>query len=314
MMIDLKKIIHDDIPLEIFKKGDVIFEDGAPSNGMMYILSEGHVDVYKNYGKQGEICVANLAPGDFFGEMSLFLNKGRTATIVARDNVSLCVINRTEILDFLSNQPEIAFSFLQALCTRIESTNVNAADNRVKYEKDINVLTNEKIELENTANTDQLTGVYNRRYFMENVGTLVEIIGRNRFSFIVMFDLDHFKDVNDTYGHPAGDHVLVTVAKTITSSIRASDIFARYGGEEFILLITCASPDHALPLVERIRQDIEKTAIEYEGQTINVTISAGIAPVDSASEIDTAAISRADKALYQAKAQGRNRSVLYTGE
>ena len=312
-MIELKKLAQAGANLKHFEKGKIIFTDGDSSNNNMYILSTGLVEVYKNYGRQGELCMATLSPGDFFGEMSLFLNKGRTATIVAKENASVFVINRTDILEFLKTQPEAAFSFIQTLCARLESTNVDAADSRVKYEKDIIVLSSEKKQLENTANTDQLTGVYNRRYFMENIATLVEILGRNRHSFIVMFDLDHFKKVNDTYGHPAGDHVLATVAKTVTNSVRSSDIFARYGGEEFILLITCASPDDAMPLVERIRQDICDTTFEYKGDHITVTISAGIAAMDSTDDIDNA-ISLADKALYKAKHEGRNRAILYTRE
>lgn len=312
-MMELNKLAQDGARMEYFGNGEVIVQDGDDSNDSMYILYKGFADVYKNYGQQGEIRIATLSPGDFFGEMSLFLNKGRTATIVARKATAVFVIKRADIFEFLGTQPELAFSFIQTLCTRLEYTNVNAADNRAKYEKDITVLSSEKTVLENTANTDQLTGAYNRRYFMKNVGTLVEIIGRNSFSFIVMFDLDHFKVVNDTYGHPAGDHVLVTVAKKVTGSVRASDIFARYGGEEFILLITCAAPSDAMPLVERIRQDICNAKINYKGMDIAVTISAGIAAIGSYDDID-AAISLADKALYRAKKEGRNRTVLYDGE
>jgi len=314
-MIDIAKITRKgDVPQLIdFKKDEVIFKDGEPSNGRMYILSRGQVDVYKNFGEQGEICVATLTIGDFFGEMSLFLDKGRTATIVAKEDVSVYSLNRADILGFLERQPEIAFTFIQSLCMRLDSTNLSALDNRIKYEQDMTMLTAEKSELENTANTDQLTGVYNRRYFIDNVGSLIDIIGRNRYSFLVMLDLDHFKKINDNYGHLAGDHVLVTVAETVTSVVRSSDLFARYGGEEFILYLSCASPDDAVPLVERIREDISNAEFRYNGEQIAVTISAGIAPVSSAREIDSA-IARADQALYTAKNEGRNRTVLYSPE
>ena len=312
-MIDVSKLSAHGTNVEKYYKGKVIFYDGSPANDKMYIIMSGSAGIYKNYGQQGEICVATLLPGDFFGEMSLFLQKDRSATIVAAENTSVFTVSSSDVLEFLQTNPETTFSFIQTLCTRLYNTNDNAAIDRLRYVQDISVLNNEKLELETTANTDSLTGIYNRRYFIENAGGLVDAANRrNRLSYIVFFDLDHFKKVNDTYGHPAGDQVLIGVSDIVAASTRASDIFARYGGEEFILLINCAQPEDVMPLVERIRLNICADPIEHEDMLIRITTSIGIAPITNSLELIDA-ISNADQALYQAKKAGRNRTVLYEG-
>jgi len=128
VMLNLIKIMHHEMTPKIFRKGEIIVEDGAPSDGMMYIISEGNVDVYKNYGKQDEVCVGHLTQGDFFGEMSLFLDKKRTATIVARDDVSAYMLSRTNMLEIIVRRPEVAFSFIEILCMRLDSTNASVAN------------------------------------------------------------------------------------------------------------------------------------------------------------------------------------------
>ena len=317
-MVDISKLAKYVTSLDKYTKGSVVFFDGLPSNDKMFILIEGTAKVYKNYGLQGEICFATLGPGDFFGEMSLFLDRERTATIVAAEDISMFVINRTDIIDFLKHNPDIAFSFLQTLCARLDITNVNAAINLVKYEQGLKVLNqglaalnkdNSKLEI--AVSADPLTGIHNRRYFLENAAAIVEISAiREMHPFIVYFDLDHFKSINDTYGHSAGDQVLIAVSNLVSASTRPGDIFARYGGEEFILLINCDRPADIMHLVERIRINIGDELIEYDGMEIRVTVSIGVAPVLSHAELDTA-INQADQALYKAKAEGRNRAVLY---
>jgi diguanylate cyclase (GGDEF)-like protein len=310
-MIDIEALTKDGANVEHYRKGNVIINDGEPADDRMYIILDGTVDVYKNYGRQGELNIAVLSPGDFFGEMSLFLNKGRTATIVAGEDVTVSVTDREGIFEYLGNHPEAAFSFIQTLCMRLDSTNVHSADSRVRYEKDLTILNHKKTVLETTANTDPLTGIFNRRYFINHVLSLVDAAARmNQDAFIVLLDLDHFKKVNDTYGHSAGDVVLKRVANTISSSVRSGDILARYGGEEFIVLITCACKEDALALVERIRQNIRKMTVEYENAAINITTSAGIASITPECSISET-VSLADQALYKAKNEGRNRTVFY---
>ena len=125
---------------------------------------------------------------------------------------------------------------------------------------------------------------------------------------IVMFDIDHFKSVNDRYGHAGGDAVIRALAAVIRANLRAGDIGARLGGEEFALLLPDIAPDAALAVAERIRTAIESLCVEHEGRRIDVTASGGIAALSAGATLD-AWVARADAALYRAKQSGRNRIV-----
>jgi diguanylate cyclase (GGDEF)-like protein len=126
-----------------------------------------------------------------------------------------------------------------------------------------------------------------------------------------MFDVDHFKRVNDTHGHLAGDTVLIKLAKIAMSTIRTEDIFARYGGEEFAVICRAEKLANAAILAERLRSMVEHTPFEHEGTRLPVTISIGVAAhPDLQIETATDLITAADEALYEAKRSGRNRVVL----
>ena len=172
-------------------------------------------------------------------------------------------------------------------------------------------------KLKEIANYDALTGIFNRRFFMELASLQLERSLREKIDcFVILFDLDHFKAVNDTHGHLAGDRVLKDVAQCVKKIIRPYDIFGRYGGEEFILLITNTNevgPASAINTAERIRAKIGQTPIEFENNNIIITASFGIAHAVTPNDLLTV-IKHADQALYQAKEAGRNRVVLYTGE
>ncbi|MCL2580045.1 MAG: sensor domain-containing diguanylate cyclase [Oscillospiraceae bacterium] len=174
--------------------------------------------------------------------------------------------------------------------------------------QDLKVLKN---KLEQLATIDPLTGVHNRRYFMENVAKNISRVERlGGQSYIMLLDLDHFKHVNDEYGHQSGDKVLVSVAELVGEILRPYDLFARYGGEEFILFISDISESGALHLAERIRAKIAQTPIEVPGTSITITASIGLAHAGVQSEIDRAVFA-ADTAMYKAKSGGRNRVVLH---
>jgi diguanylate cyclase (GGDEF)-like protein len=161
--------------------------------------------------------------------------------------------------------------------------------------------------LEEAAYTDPLTGLYNRRYFMELAVKRFDQAKRlNQSCFVMMFDLDFFKKVNDTYGHPAGDLILQTVSARIRNTLRSYDVLARYGGEEFILFLTDISADCAFALAERIRANIGKPPYYFEDREITITISIGLAENTHTETLDRL-LENADKALYRAKAEGRNR-------
>lgn len=160
------------------------------------------------------------------------------------------------------------------------------------------------------ASTDPLTGLFNRRQFETMVKTQLDLATRHGTSFcMVMIDIDHFKKVNDTYGHDAGDEVLKHIALVLKSSLRISDILARFGGEEFVIFLPHTTPTEAWRVAERIRMGVENAQIKAGEHTISVTISLGLSSTQHASI--NAQIKEADTALYASKTTGRNKSTLY---
>ncbi len=164
-------------------------------------------------------------------------------------------------------------------------------------------------KLYESAVRDPLTGVYNRGHFDERLDTEFAYAARHKVPLTVMlFDLDHFKRVNDTWGHPAGDAVLVAAARAVSGAMRAEDGFARYGGEEFVIIARGIEHPDALAMGERIRHTVAELVIAHEGLELRATCSIGIATMDEAHLFahPEELLSAADRAVYQAKAQGRN--------
>lgn len=177
-------------------------------------------------------------------------------------------------------------------------------------------LEEQNAKLEKLANTDYLTNLYNRRRFFHAAeDEFAEAIsGGNPFS-ITLIDLDYFKRVNDTFGHLVGDQVLIHVAKLIRTHCRISDVAARYGGEEFIILHPSINRQTAFQVAERVRHVVESAPYVDENNEIGVTLSAGVVDTlvdQNISRVDDV-LGMADKALYRAKAAGRNRVVVYDG-
>ncbi|HEY0236101.1 MAG TPA: PleD family two-component system response regulator [Afipia sp.] len=162
------------------------------------------------------------------------------------------------------------------------------------------------------AVTDVLTGLHNRRYLESHIGTLAEqASARGKPLALMILDIDHFKSINDTYGHDAGDDVLREFAVRIRKSIRGIDLAARYGGEEFVIVMPETDLHVAGLVAERLRKSIagEGFSIEKGTRRIDVTISIGIATLDNKGEPVADVLKRADQALYRAKHDGRNRVV-----
>ncbi|MCP5103829.1 MAG: diguanylate cyclase [bacterium] len=164
-------------------------------------------------------------------------------------------------------------------------------------------------EIKKVSNVDFLTDLYNRRYFFQMGGKVFENAKRASFSMTTaMIDIDHFKRVNDTYGHYAGDMVLKYVGKLLADNLRTADILARFGGEEFCIITTNMDKQKAHILFDRLRRLVEKQKIPAEKEEISVTISIGVT-TEIADSLD-ATLNLADKLLYQAKEAGRNRVVI----
>ena len=185
-------------------------------------------------------------------------------------------------------------------------------------------------ELQRSARTDSLTELYNRRYFMDLAKHEAARSVRYGTPFsICLLDADHFKQVNDSYGHEAGDKVLKALSDTLVHSVREMDVPARFGGEEFVVLLPATACSAAQIVAERIREAIAETVINFEGKKISCTVSVGVtsstltsgglpkteedtepsSPIPSLDQM----LQHADVALYAAKKKGRNCVMSYTG-
>ena len=170
--------------------------------------------------------------------------------------------------------------------------------------------------IQSMAIYDNLTGLYNRRSFEERLGieTQKSFYGSTPVS-LVMVDIDHFKKVNDTFGHLEGDKVLCEIASLLKTSVRKKDIVVRYGGEEFILILSGAGLEEAAMIAERIRRLVESTPVQIEQAHINLTVSLGISnfPIHRPQSKEEL-VKMADLALYAAKRGGRNKVCIFSPE
>ncbi len=154
---------------------------------------------------------------------------------------------------------------------------------------------------------DGLTGVHNKRFFLEFLEREVARALRHaRPLTLVMLDLDHFKEINDTFGHLAGDAVLKRVAQAIGGRVRRDELLARYGGEEFAVVLPETDLEGALTFAEKVRSEVERSKFSFDGQDIRVTVSVGVSILRSGDDSE-ALIAAADAELYRAKREGRNR-------
>lgn len=170
---------------------------------------------------------------------------------------------------------------------------------------------NEKLRY--LSRTDGLTGLLNRKTWESELVSEFERFKRNHhITSLIIFDIDHFKKINDNYGHPAGDEVIRQTASVLIKSLRTIDVSGRYGGEEFVVFLTDTDAKGAFVVAERIRNAIESHTVHYEDYEINYTISVGISEISPEITDITNWIDSADKGLYEAKNNGRNNSVIYT--
>ena len=211
---------------------------------------------------------------------------------------------RVEAADVVSSLAEGAYDYLRKPVEQTELIARVHAALRTKQLEDELLRRNE--ELDRLASTDHLTGVYNRRVMGEELTRQVARAKRHGRPFaVVVLDVDHFKAVNDTHGHEAGDAVLVTLTRRVQTRLRAGDLIGRWGGEEFLVVAPEIGLDGAMTLAEDLRATVAAEPVEASGTTIDVTVSAGVATW--ADETEAEIVGRADTALYEAKAAGRNR-------
>ncbi|MBL4765703.1 MAG: GGDEF domain-containing protein [Colwellia sp.] len=166
-------------------------------------------------------------------------------------------------------------------------------------------------ELHKLSMVDNLTNIYNRRYFFKMSQDLISIAAREQKKVsLLMIDIDYFKNINDTYGHHAGDYILISFVKEIEKIMRRSDIFARIGGEEFSILLHYTTVEGAMVIAEKIRATIENKVFIYNNAAISLTLCIGIAELNNKNNSIETLYKQADKQLYFAKKHGRNRVIF----
>jgi len=171
-----------------------------------------------------------------------------------------------------------------------------------------------KKQLESLSRTDRLTELYNRGYWEECLVSEFQRIRRTKQpSTLCLFDIDHFKKVNDTYGHQAGDEVIRVTARLLRECMRGTDIAGRYGGEEFTVILIDTDAKGAMIFAERLRKTIENHPVLHGDNKISYTISLGLAECNDKLKNQKKWIECSDQALYQAKETGRNNTVIYSG-
>lgn len=174
-----------------------------------------------------------------------------------------------------------------------------------------NQLRDQNVKLSTMVITDSMTKIKNRLYFLERMNSLINILKRrNEDHALIMLDIDHFKSINDNFGHAVGDKVLIEFSKKITSLLREEDLFARIGGEEFVILVRLNRED-VIKLTNRINQSIEEMKIVSKKGDINFTVSIGITLFNDGFRAVDALLKEADEALYSAKKKGRNRVEFF---
>ena len=201
---------------------------------------------------------------------------------------------------YVNDQPIIS-DFLE------HGNQVKIGDTIFKYLVGSDVETAYHEEIYRMTIIDGLTGIFNKRYFMEALEKEMSRAQRyGRALSILMFDIDLFKRVNDTYGHLAGDYVLQALARLISTRSRREEIFARYGGEEFVIILPETLKDGALELAEQLRRRVASYTFVFEGEEIPLTISIGVATTINEGITEAELIKKADEKLYLAKSEGRN--------
>ena len=167
-------------------------------------------------------------------------------------------------------------------------------------------------ELREQAIRDPLTGLYNRRFIAEMLPREIARMDREQISLgVIILDIDFFKQINDTYGHPSGDKFLVEIARLLKNEMRSSDIVCRYGGEEFLLVLPGANIEMTERRAEEIRCHVGEMIVNYEGHSLKATISLGLAEFPDHGITSDELVMKADRAMYFSKQSGRNRLTTW---
>jgi len=279
----------------------------------------------------GDACLVNLhPPGPEIGRRIPLVN---SQYIVGRDSEAGLVVSRSSVsrqharlfVDddgnwWVEDLSSTNGTFVNEQRVRTQQLNdadqVRFGDAIYKFLAGTNIESAYHEAIHNMAIQDGMTGIHNKRFFMEFLEREIAVASRHGHPLtLVMFDVDHFKQVNDSFGHLAGDAVLKDLAQRIRPRIRREDLFARYGGEEFVCVLPSTALAGGIVFADQLRTLIEARPCSFDGQSIAFTISLGVTTLHRETGVDTAGlIKRADENLYAAKRAGRNRVVPSLGD
>ncbi len=284
----------DACPVVDFPAGSELLAPGKP-NSNLYLVLSGRLSVH--LGDKSYTPHVVFEAGDCAGEMSILDAKPVSAFVVSQENCRLMVIRQETVWALINASHGVSRNLLYILSGRMRYDN-EALVNSIKLQR----------EYEHVASTDGLTGLHNRRWLDDSFRRQMNRCERNgQACSIIMLDIDHFKQMNDRFGHLAGDRVLCTVAQVLLNMLRPTDLVARYGGEEFALCLPETPLKGAWNIADRLRKAIANTPTPFEeGKLLPAAnVSLGIAAMQPNQSLDSL-LSAADTALYRAKANGRN--------
>ena len=286
------------------KTRKTLFWDVAPFPILLTKLVDDSV-VYMNTACQKVLGLADTQKTNLRFS-SFFVNPNKRLELIEQTKTD-------EVVDNFEVELNIQNSDQKTLWITLSSRVFEMDGDVVLYINFTNITTQKKTEQELfvQASTDALTGLYNRRQFFALSNQAFALAKRNQTPFcVLMLDIDHFKSINDTYGHDVGDLVLKHLSSIMTQTLRQSDVIARWGGEEFIIFLQDTPPENGLTPANKLREAVEATSVTANNQVIRFTISLGV----SASQVaDIAHLQKeADLALYYSKEHGRNQVTLYT--
>ena len=274
--------------------GQCLLQRGEP-NSCVYIVVSGLLRVELD---DKDSPLAHIGRGETVGELSLLAGSVGTATVTAEEPTQLLVLDEQSFWWLVGSSHEFSAELLVRLAKRMRSNN-DVVQANIALRR----------QFEQAALSDALTGFHNRRWLDQ---TLPRIIQRHLHASeplgVAIMDVDHFKRVNDSFGHPAGDAVLVRVGQLVRGNLRPTDFAARIGGEEFALIFPQTSLPGAIRAAERLREAIASASFDYDGRPLpQVTVSLGLVAMEQAANSQQL-LAQADEALYRAKQSGRNRT------